>query len=564
MPEISQHTELHPGIATDSEAEEPLPFRAFTRRRMVTALVVLLVLLLLIVVPPLFNVSRYKRQISSSIGVSIGRPVHIDNVRLTLLPLPGFTLERFVVAEDPAFGAEPVLRADEVHATLRVGSLWRRRLEFSRISLTDPSINLVHLPDGRWNLDSILLQASRIPAAPTAQRASGQTPRFPYIEATGARINLKLGQEKTPFSLTESDVALWLPEPGRWHLRLKAHPTRTDTAVSDTGVLRLDGTLGQAPTLAAVPLDLRADWTSAPLGALSLILLGRDAGLRGTMNLRTTVQGAVDDNHIGTVLNLDDLRRADFVPRHSIFAAIRCDAHAVELFHALESAHCTWPADRDGSGLIADLRVPDLRKPGSTTATIQLREVPVTALLDTLRVVSNRVSPELTATGLLSGSLQCCQQPSSAPATPGAPILTVPEATLSLPGQPPFLKAPLSASYRPALLPELAFYPVPLDLGGSKPATLAVLLDLAEITFQLTGEVDPIRLHALTQALPEFGDGLEPVLSISAQSSAAAPIQVNVLGEHRWFGSQTWSSIAQPSSAPQKTRHKHRRRPTTR
>jgi len=185
---------------TNDEADLETRPGSSVQRRLVWLLAVLLAVLLLTFVPPLFNVSRLQLRIARNISASVGRPVHFDGVSMNLLPLPGFTLENFVVEEDPAFGSEPILRADEVRVTLRISSLWRRRVEFSRISLTEPaSVNLVHLANGKWNVEGLLLQASHIQAAPTTQRYAGAAPRFPYLEATGARLNLKLGQEKTPF-----------------------------------------------------------------------------------------------------------------------------------------------------------------------------------------------------------------------------------------------------------------------------------------------------------------------------------------------------------------------------
>src|SRR6202041_1412886 len=102
---------------------------------------------------------------------------------------------------------------------------------------------------------------------------AGLPPRFPYIEATGARLNLKLDREKSPLSLTDADFALWLPDPQQWHLRLSAHPARTDTDVSDTGIVELEGTLSRAPSLGQVPINLRGTWRNAPLGGASRFLL---------------------------------------------------------------------------------------------------------------------------------------------------------------------------------------------------------------------------------------------------------------------------------------------------
>ena len=167
------------------------------RNRLLVGLTILLVILLLAFVPPLINVSRFQRRIERNISASIGRNVTFDRVSLSLLPVPGFTLDNFVIDEDPAFGSEPILWASQVDVTLRISSLWRRRVEFSKIALTDSSsVNLVRLSDGKWNIEKLLLQASRIEAAPTAQRFAGPARRFPYIEATGARLNLKLDQEK--------------------------------------------------------------------------------------------------------------------------------------------------------------------------------------------------------------------------------------------------------------------------------------------------------------------------------------------------------------------------------
>src|SRR5215469_9953393 len=80
------------------------------RRRLLYAALAILVILALIFGPPLINIGRYQRRIATSISNSLGRPVHLDRVSLTLLPLPGFTIENLVVGEDPAFGSEPIIR----------------------------------------------------------------------------------------------------------------------------------------------------------------------------------------------------------------------------------------------------------------------------------------------------------------------------------------------------------------------------------------------------------------------------------------------------------------------
>ena len=172
---------------TQSQGQGTQPRRRWLTGRLLFLYAIVLAVLMVALLPPLINVNRFQRRIATSIGGSLGRPVHLDRVELSLLPLPGFTLENFVVSEDPAFGSEPIIRANSVRATLRLSSLWRKRVEFSKISFTEPSVNLVHLPNGKWNLESILAQASRIEAAPTAHHHSKQD--IPADQGANARLH---------------------------------------------------------------------------------------------------------------------------------------------------------------------------------------------------------------------------------------------------------------------------------------------------------------------------------------------------------------------------------------
>ena len=162
-----------------------------SRRRTVAAVAV--VLLLLFLLRP--GASRLKSRIAGSISAAVARPVEIGDVHVRLLPRPGFDLENLVVYDDPAFGAEPMLRAGQVTAILRLTSLVRGRMEIARLDLTEPSLNLVHAENGRWNLEALLERVAQTPLAATGNSRFGPRPGFPYIEASAGRINFKNGQE---------------------------------------------------------------------------------------------------------------------------------------------------------------------------------------------------------------------------------------------------------------------------------------------------------------------------------------------------------------------------------
>jgi len=387
----------------DPSSSEPEEWRLPSWRRVLTAAAVIVTLLVLALVPPLISVNRLQRRIAHSISDSLGRPVHLDGVTLNILPWPGFTLQNFVVSEDPAFGYEPTIRANTVTARLRIRSLWRHQVEFTRITFTDPSLNLVRNAQGQWNIENVLLQASRVNAAPTAQQGAGLAPRFPYIEATGARINIKSGNEKLPISLTDADFALWLPIPNQWHVRLEGLPLRTDANVTETGTVRVEGTLDRAASFNDLPIALSVEWLKAPLGAASALLTGRDAGWRGNLDLTSTLTGTIGTAVINARTHLSELRRADFVPANTLDLDLQCSARSLFRSGVLTSVECTLPTSSSAISITGDL--PDIHHLSSAQWQVSSTAVPVAWCIDWARLFSQRIPATLTPEGNLSGTL---------------------------------------------------------------------------------------------------------------------------------------------------------------
>ncbi len=376
-------------------------------------------ILLLIFVPPLINANRYRLKIAQSMSASLGRPVHLDNVSLHLLPVPGLTLSNLVVSEDPAFGDEPTLRADSVEATLRLGSLYRRRVEFSTIRFIEPHVNLVRDAAGRWNLADVLLHASHVDTAPTAQPHAGPAPRFPYIEATGGRVNVKLAEEKLPYSITDADFALWLPSPQVWRVRLTGQPARTDLNLNDPGVLRIEGDLQRAGKAADVPVNLRASWHDAPMGEASRILSGNDMGWRGTLNVDATLAGTLGAAHLATKLTLTDLRRADFAATNPLDLQVTCVAGLSVPAVTATGLLCTLP-DNGPSPLTLQAAALNLQHPSEAQATVTGQEIPMRWALLWAALFSPRVPTDLHPAGTVDLNFQHLAAPLT-PAVSAAP-----------------------------------------------------------------------------------------------------------------------------------------------
>jgi AsmA-like protein len=368
-----------------------------SKRRWIAAATILLLLFLL---RP--GASRLKSRIAMSLSSGVGRTVEVGSVHLRLLPRPGFDLENLVVYDDPAFGAEPMLRASEVTAALRLTSLVRGRLEIARLDLTEPSLNLVHGDNGRWNLEALLERTAHTPLAPTAKAKLEPRPGFPYIEATSARINFKNGPEKKPYALTNADFSLWQDSENTWGVRLKAQPMRSDLNLNDTGVLRVNGTWQRAATLRETPLQFSVEWDRPQLGQLTKLFSGNDQGWRGGMQLEATLAGTPAKLTISTSVSIQDFRRYDITAGDALRLAVHCDGKYSSLDHVLREVACNAPV---GSGLIVlkgELGLPGSHRYGLVLAA---QDVPVSAAVALARRAKKNLPDDLIARGLVRGSV---------------------------------------------------------------------------------------------------------------------------------------------------------------
>jgi hypothetical protein len=503
-------------------------------------LAVMLLAVVAFVLPPLVNINRYQHRIADGIGRSIGRPVHISSVKLRLLPLPGFEFSDFSVEENPRFGSEPILHSGSVVAYLRLLSLWRGRLEISRIHFDDASLNLVREPNGGWNLASILVQAAHIPNAPTGQRYASGTPRFPYIEAENARINFKQGNEKKPLSFLNSDLSISLAPGDDWEVHFRAQPVRTDLdlALADTGVLRIDGTLHRAALLGRMPLNLKVEWTGVPLGQLSRLTLGRDVGWRGGLEVEAQVGGTAELAQINASLKVAGLHRSEFSPARPMDVATSCQASFRKESKSLEDISCASPVG-DGALLLTG-SVQDGQTVPQANLTLGIDRVPAAAVLAGLQEVRSGLGGGVQAAGAVNGHFHYTSQSERQPLISGEVAL----ASLSLTppdASRPFLFAPVrlkcdSTEAGNAGPPALLLQPVRLLMGAPVPVTVDGRFTSAGFDLHLSGATSLTRLQAFNKSFGLFGPRSTLFPSVGASSiglggAGTAALDLDVRGK---------------------------------
>src|SRR5215813_11039337 len=119
------------------------------RRGLLVALLLVLVAGLL---APFLSADRLRPRIQAALETALNRPVEIGAVHLNLFTGPGVTVDRVIIAENPAIGIEPFAYVESMRARVRLTSLLVGKLAFSSLHLNTTNVNVVRVASGAWNI----------------------------------------------------------------------------------------------------------------------------------------------------------------------------------------------------------------------------------------------------------------------------------------------------------------------------------------------------------------------------------------------------------------------------
>ncbi|HUO59755.1 MAG TPA: AsmA family protein [Candidatus Acidoferrales bacterium] len=471
--------------------------------------------------PPYINVKRYQRRMTDSMSAALGRPVTVSDITLRMLPQPGFDMDNLVVGDDPAYSAEPILRADQVTAYLRISSLWRGRLEVARLSLKYPSLNLVRASNGHWNVESLLWKASRIPTAPTGKRQPEARFRFPYVAAENGRINFVHGLEKNVFSLTEADFSLYSPAENQWRMRLEAKPVRTDIRISDTGTLKVDGVFGRADYLRDAPMHATVVWQNAQLGQLTKLLWGEDMGWRGDVEVSARLNGEPGNLQFDSSAKVTEFRRWDIYGGGRLDLQSQCTGAFSTTDESLRGVQCRLPFSEGLVLLSGDVVGADAHQ---FNVNIASENLSARALANLAQHTKKELAQDLDASGTLAGSFHVTKAAANTkPVWVGNGVATnivlrssvlendlpITKATFSINAPQPVEPTKRGRKRQPptpdpSRVDAVMFDTFEVPLGGAQPVAATARMDAAGYQVNLKGEA---ALPRLLQAARTLGIG---------------------------------------------------------
>ncbi|MGH9647007.1 MAG: AsmA family protein, partial [Bryobacteraceae bacterium] len=320
----------------------------------------------------------------------LGREVDVGGVKLTLfpgpLPRPGFTLEGVTIHEDPRAGIEPLAYVESVGASVRLLSLFQRKVEFSSLNLSDATINLVKTDAGPWNFQFLL------------DNGSANSKRIPAIRMRSGRVNFKFGDTKSVFYFNDADLDVTPSEDGSMELRFGGAPSRTDRSTQEFGRFFVRGTA--APE--SRRLDLRVELERSPLAETLRWMDPRGLDVHGTVALDAQLSGPPSHLDVAGQIQLADVRRWDLIPDE--VGAMKLGFGGTLDLRG-EHLDLQTTADQNGSPVVIRFRSWDFLKSPHWDAGADLQQVPLATMLAVCRHMGATLPENLTAQGAVSGSV---------------------------------------------------------------------------------------------------------------------------------------------------------------
>jgi AsmA family len=347
------------------------------------------------VAAPKVSANRFRPRIQAALESALNRPVHLGAVHLNLFTGPGFTVNDVEIDDDPAAGIEPFAHVEHMQARIRWTSLFTGNLAFSSLRLDTPSVNVVKMPSGPWNIQPLLDRQAHSGAA----HHSG----VPDIQIRGGRIDFKFGDTKSVFYISDADVDVYPNENGQVVIRFSGAPARTDQASQSFGELSARGLLqsglnGESQLSMGLHLDRTA------ISELTRLFHGSDIGIHGYVFADAKLDGPLSKLDITGDLNISDVHRWDLMPAPGEGWTLNYRGLLNLTRHHLELATlAALPAQPDPVSV--EFRLDDYLTAPKWSGNLQFRDLPAASLVETARHFGAPLPPGVQVEGEVEGGI---------------------------------------------------------------------------------------------------------------------------------------------------------------
>lgn len=124
-------------------------------------------LLFLVFIPVIFDLNRYKPELTGWLKARVGSDIAFaGKIEWSLFPEPGLTVEQVTVANPPGFEGQPLITIDHGEVELESLALLHRRFAIKRLRIDGFTLNISQDRDGNWNVKMLTGENQSPPIEP--------------------------------------------------------------------------------------------------------------------------------------------------------------------------------------------------------------------------------------------------------------------------------------------------------------------------------------------------------------------------------------------------------------
>jgi len=342
---------------------------------------------------PKVSANRFRPRIQAALESALNRPVHLGAVHLNLFTGPGFSVDDVMIDDDAAAGIEPFAHVESMQARIRWTSLFTGDLAFSSLRLDTPSVNVVKMPSGGWNLQPLLDRR--------AQAGHGRRGNVPDIQIRDGRIDFKFGDTKSVFYISDADVDVYPNENGEVVIRFSGAPARTDQASQSFGEISARGLL-QRSANGESRLSMGVHLERTPVSEIARLFHGSDIGVHGYVIANAKLAGPLSNLGITGDLNISDVHRWDLMPAPgegwtlNYQGLLNLDGHHLEL----ASIAAAQP-----DPVSVEFRLDEYLAAPRWEANLRFHNLPAASLVETARHFGAPLPPGVQVEGQVEGGV---------------------------------------------------------------------------------------------------------------------------------------------------------------
>jgi len=245
----------------------------------IIGIVVVLLLLVAITLPFLINVNSFRPKLESALTEALGREVKVGNLSLSILS-GSVSAEDLSIADDPAFGKDPFVRAKSLKVGVEVMPLiFSKTLHVTDITLDKPEIALLRDASGKWNFSSLGNKSAAAKPAPASGPSSTPDLSVSKLDVKDGRLSVNRANSSIkPHVYDDVDISV------RDFSPKSQFPFTISANLPAGGTAKLEGKAG--------PIN-SADVSASPIEA-QITVKGLDLTASGFVEPSTGIAGVAD------------------------------------------------------------------------------------------------------------------------------------------------------------------------------------------------------------------------------------------------------------------------------